>query len=969
MRINLKNLGTLSGFLLLIASLSHCQNSKGQQDRGGTTDTASIQPEETGSSSPVPVTGTNLTATYDNAEPICSTVISGVKVITGCYIAVRVPSSTSSGTASALSLSDSLLPADSASGVEFEWARRLKSAGTSVSSKRTIISAGLSATYELPVTFIDDGGDPASLIADVLIKSTSDTRTRSLSVHAPVDPPGSPSTLTATSGPRSCKLAWNGDGASYLVVRRSGSEAVSWTPTDVTTYAVGALTASEQLVFSGSQLSYVDGGLAESTTYQYSVFARNSAGKYSEASETFCTPTSGGSPLDLICTNSAVKSMVTSSDTLYLGGAFTQIGYCVGGGIPLQYSNAAPAVAYRNAPKINGSVWAAADDGSGGYYIGGQFSVVNGQQRLNLAHLNADGSLSDWNPGANSTVRAVVVSGTTVYVGGDFSLVGNVTRRNIAAVSTSGSVLNWDPNLNSSVFALKEYGGNVYFGGTFTTVSGTTRNYLAGVQGYDGTAQSGTLLSWNPNPNTSIFTLELAGSTLYVGGQFTSISGQTRNYAAAYNLSTSSLLSWNPNPDNEVYGIAASGSSAFLTGVFTHVGGTAVGYLAKVDATTGALSGTMPSLSAYGNVLAISGSTLYVGGTFLSVNGVNRFRVAAITTAGVLTSWNPSWSVAVKTLTATPNSVFIGGAIALMGYQTRAGLAAIDSTGTILNWGPAVAGSAASVDAMVMSGSSIFIGGSFTSVNGVARGYIAEVGTDGALDLSWNPGLNLSATAIALDGSTVFVGGNFTTVGNVSRKYLAAINTDGTLGAWDPNPNGAVSMLTLDNSVAYTSGVFSTIGGATRSSGFASVSTTGTGTATSWNPNPNGTVASFFVDSGIAYLGGSFTTISAVTRNHLAAYTVATGAITSWNPNSNGDIWSMAFANSKIYAGGAFTYIGGPNRVDLAQIDTTGALGSWNPSADNAVSSMQKFGSSLAIGGSFTTIGSKHQTGFAVIDQ
>src|SRR5206468_10403809 len=106
-------------------------------------------------------------------------------------------------------------------------------------------------------------------------------------------------------------------------------------------------------------------------------------------------------------------------------------------------------------PQVAGNVWSVAPDGAGGWYIGGDFTHVAGVRRSRLAHLEADYTLSPWNPGANNTVRALAVSGGTVYAAGGFSTIGGQARNQMAALDgTTGLVKPWNPSPNASVSAL-----------------------------------------------------------------------------------------------------------------------------------------------------------------------------------------------------------------------------------------------------------------------------------------------------------------------------------------------------------------------------------------------------------------------------------------------------------------------------------------------------------------------------------
>ncbi|MGE5176425.1 MAG: hypothetical protein ACM3JJ_08625, partial [Hyphomicrobiales bacterium] len=229
-------------------------------------------------------------------------------------------------------------------------------------------------------------------------------------------------------------------------------------------------------------------------------------------------------------TNGPVNTVVRDGRTIYIGGKFTRVSPASGCGVPLDASSGAPLTSF---PMVTGGeILAVVPDGAGGWYIGGLFESVGGVARSNLAHIASDLSVSPWNPGCDSLVLALAVSGSTIYVGGQFSTIGGQPRSNIAALdATTGLATSWSPNADWWVGALEVSGTTVYAGGTFTSIGGQMRSGLAALD-----ANTGSATAWNPNPvgTLAIYALEVVGSTVYAGGEFgTTIGGAGRANLAA----------------------------------------------------------------------------------------------------------------------------------------------------------------------------------------------------------------------------------------------------------------------------------------------------------------------------------------------------------------------------------------------------------------------------------------------------
>ncbi|MFI5836253.1 hypothetical protein ACIA5A_21520 [Micromonospora sp. NPDC051300] len=96
---------------------------------------------------------------------------------------------------------------------------------------------------------------------------------------------------------------------------------------------------------------------------------------------------------------------------------------------------------------------------------------------------------------------------------------------------------------------------------------------------------------------------------------------------------------------------------------------------------------------------------------------------------------------------------------------------------------PTIDGAVAAVEASP-DGSSLYIAGSFNTINGVTKRKIARLNpTTGAPVAAFTATASARATALAVSPTAVYVGGQFATVNGVARSGLAALNP--TTGAVD----------------------------------------------------------------------------------------------------------------------------------------------------------------------------------------
>ena len=630
--------------------------------------------------------------------------------------------------------------------------------------------------------------------------------------------------------------------------------------------------------------------------------------------------------------NGTVEDLTIVGDAVYLGGSFTQVGKATGAFVGL---DAATGNALEPWPQVGGFfevVNAMVSDGANGWYVGGVFTLVRGQARKNLAHFDAAGNLTAWNPGTNGAVYALGRDAVTgvVYAGGSFGVVGGQNRNALAAIDANGIVTAFDVGFAA--------------------------------------------------PST-VRALALDGSTLYTVGAFNTVAGQTRNRAASFDATTGGLSTWAPDFDETIYCMGlhqtATATHVYVGGEFTHVSGFGRTRLAMVDGTTGGLGSWNPGASGVVLAMALAGGTsifnplrVYVGGNFQLIATSPRSRVALINETGVVEAWNPGADDFVRVVRTAGDVVYVGGDFDNIGGRPFRNLAAIDASGAATSWDPLVGGR---VRALGTTASAVFAGGDFWTANGVRRDRLAALSRTTGIATSWDPGANGLVRGIAVAGNTIYVGGDFTNVGGQPRNRLAALDAStGAVTGWNPDAGSGVEDVAIESGIVYAGGSFTTMGGQPRS--YLAAIDAVTGMPTGWSPSPTGQVHMVAARGGTVYAGGLFTSIGGQSRSGFAALDAGTGLATAWNPfampgGSSQVIEEVAFTGRYVAVAGTFQSMGGRMRSGLAFLDSSTALANpWDQYVSEGLSGMAIDGSTIYVGGGFGFIGGEPRNGLAAID-
>jgi putative cell wall-binding protein len=604
------------------------------------------------------------------------------------------------------------------------------------------------------------------------------------------------------------------------------------------------------------------------------------------------------------------------------------------------------------------------------------------------AHSNEPVAEAVWVP--NAVVSDVLVTDDTIYAAGSFSRLGPYTGAGLPLDTTTGAVIEPhatvapDEPLTPAITSVVADGaGGWYVGGGLEDIDGVARAGLAHLLPnglVDGDFTVGT--------DGQVESLLKDGTTLYVGGSFSTLGGQPRSGLGAINLTTGTVTSWDPSvePGAPVTDMALSGTTLFIGGDFASVDGDGRNNLAAID-TTATVAGTYttawnPNADGMVFALLLDGTTLYIGGEFDIVDSVSRINGAAIdTTATVAGTYTTAWDPApdgsaINALAKSGSTVFAGGNFLNIGGAARSRLAGLDATtGLATSFDANIDATGGNVYSLQLSGSTLYLGGDFVLIDGQARPFLAAVDLTGALQ-AFDPRGCDSVIAMAVQGSQIYTGGNFPCMGSEEHYGLVALDrTTGAPRSWNPlNEFTVMSALTTDGSVIYVGGTFTSIGGQARNN-IAAIDPV-TGLATSWNPNASARVLDLEYRDGTVYAAGTFLTIGGESRNRIAALSTATGLATSWDPNANSRVDGLYLADDVMYAfagsgfgPGGFTSIGGQPRNRLAALDlTTGLATDWNPTPNNYVQSATRSGNTVYVGGGFSSIGGETRNFLAAVD-
>jgi hypothetical protein len=349
------------------------------------------------------------------------------------------------------------------------------------------------------------------------------------------------------------------------------------------------------------------------------------------------------------------------------------------------------------------------------------------------------GSSTDGTNGAigsfGPVVNAIAVIGTDLYVGGQFTNVAGIPEADYIAMwngsawSALGSNGSGDGALNLFVNALAVSGNDLYVGGDFANAGGIPQADM--VAKWSGGAWS-ALGSDGPGTNGAFGINSYVSSlAVYNGEVLASADGQVN---VAGGGTRAGLVRFSGGAWTDVGGFDFTASALVVSGGFLYA---ASGEVARWDGSTWTRLGTGAGAIGGGvTTIAVSGTTVYAGGTFQNAAGIPQADYVAV--------WNGiAWSA------LGSNGAGDG---ALNGY----------------------------VDAIAISGTDVYLGGTFyvvggnPMINGIAKwggGAWSALGSNGSGGAALGSGY---ARAFVVSGTDLIVGGAFANAGGIPQAdYIA----------------------------------------------------------------------------------------------------------------------------------------------------------------------------------------------------
>lgn len=305
----------------------------------------------------------------------------------------------------------------------------------------------------------------------------------------------------------------------------------------------------------------------------------------------------------------------------------------------------------------------------------------------------------------NNNVNSIAIINDTLYLGGNFTTIRSTTqdqknRNYLASINLTTKIVNdFTCDCNGEVKTLEAYGNALYIGGEFTIVSGLNFRRFAILDTINNTLSNKNIKSYNGitallNTGINIYTSNLSGT--YLSAELNTNIGKfsaNGNYFNEFDVTTGL---------NAINSIDFDASNVYLVGNFISVNSNATKkHFAKVDGNTGTLQSLTLSANDIIYDIEVSGNNIYLYGDFTEISGTPINYLAGYVDATLRSynnlnlayspaSVNPFINTKYLNTFNTSNNIYVLNADNIISGYTRNSLFATDLRGNITNWNPNV---------------------------------------------------------------------------------------------------------------------------------------------------------------------------------------------------------------------------------------------------------------------------------------
>jgi len=631
------------------------------------------------------------------------------------------------------------------------------------------------------------------------------------------------------------------------------------------------------------------------------------------------------------------------------------------------------------------------------YYVVGSFSNFNQPTFNRIVATDLSGSIdTSFNMGAgfNNLVRCMVTqSDGKLIVGGDFTTYSGSTNNYLVRINSDGTKdTTFTATLNGSVYtAAVQSDGKIVIGGTFATVNSVTVPRLARLNS-DGTRDT----TWNPgttgaSSTVSDIKIQSDGKILAIGS-FTAYSGSAKNYIVRTQTSGAIDNTFNIGTgfNNIPYNVyVQSDGKIIVGGTFITYSGSTNNRIVRIN-TDGTKDTSFNLGSGFTNAIYItnqrSDGKIIAAGLFTAYSGSSNNYIVRINSDGTKdTTFNigtgldsAGWLAGVvngisydnqnNTYLTSDNVTYSGSSIPrIFKLKDNGTLDATFNAGVGLNRFGTVS---------LVSGSRLYIAGTFTNYKTAGASGIAKVSDSAILSASFDPGIGFNGDVYTITKQStgrIIAGGAFTNYSGSTSTRLVGINPNGTIDAgFNVGTAGANSLVyalaTQTDDKIIVGGAFTAYSGSsTSTTRLMRLNADGSqdltyNTGTGFNANyPNCILA---LSSGKILAVGAFASYSGSTVNNIVQTNPDGTQDTTFNTGAgfNGVMYSaVTQSDGKVIVVGNFsTYSGSAVGNRIIRLNTDGTrdatfnVGTGLASSAATAIALQSDGKAV-VGGTFAT--------------